>query len=263
MWLLVQNGVGRYDDLNHEISSLFRKDKAMMKAGEQVAVLIDSPGGQARCSYQIANMLRKHCGGFTAVVPQYAKSAATLLALGAKDIILGADAELGPLDAQFHDTGTEEVRSALDEVQSMERLFAVGLDAVDRTMQLIIQRTGKKVENVLGPTMHFVAEMMTPLVQKIDTVQFTLKSRILKVAEEYATRLLVPQYSPAKAKQLARHLVERYPEHGFVIDSREAASFGLSVKVADSAQSEIFERMIPFLNRTTVIGKIIEVPLKP
>jgi ClpP class serine protease len=33
-------------------------------------------------------LLKRHCGGFVAVVPRYAKSAATLLALGADEIIL-------------------------------------------------------------------------------------------------------------------------------------------------------------------------------
>jgi len=47
-------------------------------------------------------------------VPRYAKSAATLLALGADRILLGKFAEIGPLDAQFDDPEREYRLSALD-----------------------------------------------------------------------------------------------------------------------------------------------------
>jgi hypothetical protein len=100
--------------------------------------------------------------------------------------------------------------------------------------------------------------MMKPMIEKIDTVHYTQTSRVLKVAEEYATRLLVPQYPPEMAKIIARHLVEKYPEHAFVIDSAEAARFGLRTTVPSSEQTAIFDQMTPFLNDMTIIGKIEE-----
>jgi GTP cyclohydrolase FolE2 len=49
-------------------------------------------------------------------------------------------------------------------------------------------------------------------------------SRALKVGEEYAIRLLMsnPDYPPDQAREVARALVEDYPDHGFVIDAEEA-----------------------------------------
>lgn len=255
-WLLVQNGEGEWHEINAKISKKFFETKNALERGKPIALIIDSPGGFARCAYQIANLIRKHCGTFIAVVPQYAKSAATLIALGADSIILGSDAELGPLDAQFMDMGREEVRSALDEVQSLERLFASALEAVDQCMQLLVARTQKKVDSLLVPTLHFVSDMMRPMIEKIDVVHYTQTSRVLKVAEEYASRLLFPQYSQENAKRIARHLVEKYPEHGFVIDSIEASRFGLRTTVPTAEQSRIFEEMLPFLNKLTIIGKI-------
>src|SRR3954464_1318288 len=96
--------------------------------GSPVALVIHSPGGEARAAYQLATILRKHCGSFVAVVPRYAKSAATLLSLGASRILLGRCAELGPRDAQWEDPEREEHLSALDEVQALERLQAAALE---------------------------------------------------------------------------------------------------------------------------------------
>jgi hypothetical protein len=258
IWLIIHNGTGKWDHIGHRTAVGFMREKRSLKKGQQIAVLLDSPGGYARCAYQIANQLRKHCGGFTAVVPQFAKSAATLLALGADCILLGEDAELGPLDAQIIDPEREDALSALDEVQSVERLFASSLDAVDQTMQLLVNRTHKKVDTLLAPVLHFVSEMMRPLFEKIDTVHYTQYSRVLKVAEEYATRLLVPKYETDAAKTIARHLVERYPEHLFVIDSREASKIGLKTDTLSAEQMRIVEEMTPFLNSLTVSGRLIQ-----
>ena len=263
VWVIIQNGSdeNKWAQIGQCVANGFFNVKRSLPKGKPIALLLDSPGGYARNAYQIANLVRKHCGSFTAIVPQFAKSAGTLLALGGDKIILGDDAELGPLDAQFIDTGREEIRSALDEVQSLERLFASALEAVDQSMQLLVNRTQKKVDSILNPTLQFVTDMMRPMIDKIDTVHYTQTSRALKVAEEYASRLLVPQYAPLVAKRIARHLVEKYPEHGFVIDSREAATFGLRTTLPTQEQTGIFEKLMPFLNQITVIGKIEKVGL--
>ena len=92
-------------------------------------MVLESPGGFAPDAFNIARILCRHAGSFTVVIPSYAKSAATLLALGAERIVMGADAELGPLDAQLWDTEREERTSALDEIQALERLHTVALRA--------------------------------------------------------------------------------------------------------------------------------------
>jgi len=134
VWLVVQNehdhadpqhrycvlGEDLKDSTFHQLSSLPPK--------KHVAVLIDSPGGEARAAYQIARLLQRHCNGFVAVIPRQAKSAATLLALGANRVLMHEHAELGPLDAQIFDRDREEYGSALNEVQALERLHASAMD---------------------------------------------------------------------------------------------------------------------------------------
>lgn len=233
-------------------------DRAELPENKPVALLIDSPGGYAQCTYQLAMFLRHRCGGFTAIVPRYAKSAATLLTLGADTVLMGQDAELGPLDAQILDTEREESVSALDEVQSLERLHAFSLDAIDRTMLLLLPKTGKKVETLLPMILRFVTDMMRPLFEKIDTVHYTQMSRALKVAEEYAIRLLRPYYSLNDANALARHLVENYPEHGFFIGAEEARKIGIKVSSLTPEQQTIVDTLYPHLTKLTAIGRLKE-----
>lgn len=259
VWVIVQQGGLGFNSLNNEIIDDIFLSKNDLTAGEHVAVLIDSPGGQSKCAYQVASFLRQHCGGFTAVIPRYAKSAATLLTLGADNILLGKFAELGPLDVQIYDHEREEQGSALDEVQALERLHAFAIDAVDRSMFLLKGRSRKKVSTLMPMTLEFITGMMRPMLEKIDTVHYTQMSRALKVAEAYAVRLLQPQYSEPDAKTIARHLVENYPEHGFVIDAQEAATIGLRTVAPTAEHEEAFDAIIPHLDDAPVIGRIKEV----
>ena len=259
LWLLVQSGGDKFDSLEDNLVESLLAARAELPEGGPVGLLIDSPGGSAKCSYQIATILRARCGGFTAIVPRYAKSAATLLTLGADAILLGQHAELGPLDAQYLDPEREEWVSALDEVQALERLHAFALESVDRTMFLMAPRTRKKIETLLPMILKFVSDMTRPLFEKIEAVHYTQMSRTLKVAEEYAIRLLQTKYPLKKAQDIARRLVSHYPEHGFIIDTAEAGAFELELASVSDKLQVIFDSMRPFLARLTVIGHLKEV----
>jgi hypothetical protein len=261
VWLLVQSGreFEGLGDLNRMIyATLFSSRHELPETG-QVALVIDSPGGYAKAAFQIASLFRQHGEGFVAVVPRYAKSAATLVTLGAESLLLGEYGELGPLDAQFIDAEREDVRSALDEVHSLERLNAFAMAAVDELMTLLLNRTGKKVDTVLPHALRFVADMSRPLFEKIDTVHYTQVSRVLKEAEEYAVRLLIPKYSLRDAQRIARHLVEHYPVHDFVIDRDEAEEFGLEIADLEPQTAELLNEISDNLVGVTALGRFQEV----
>ncbi len=107
---------------------------------------------------------------------------------------------------------------------------------------------------------------MRPLLEKIDSVDFSEKARALKMGEEYAMRLMKTIYPRDHAEGMARQLVEGYPDHGFVIDAQEAKqlvntgvnSFGLNVELATTEIERIFHRMIPFLDSLNIVGRLEE-----
>lgn len=264
VYLLVQNyvapeGEHHFEEIDYELYHGFAVQISKLP-DRPIALVIDSPGGSANHAYKIANLFRQRCGGFQAIIPDYAKSAATLLALGANEIILGSQGELGPLDAQIEDPESEANFSALDEVQSLERLHAFALEAFDRTMLLLIRKTRKKVVTLLPMTLHFVSDMMRPLFEKIDVVHYTQMSRSLKLAEEYAVRLLEGRYPVGKARDIARELVEKYPEHGFVLDGKEMARIDAGLtRPASATVQTIMDRMYPWMQNIIAIGQIEEV----
>ena len=162
----------------------------------KMAILVDSPGGSAETAYRIARLLQRQCGDFTAIVPRFAKSAATLMVLGAEDIIMGDDAELGPLDAQYLDFDVEEdFVSALDTVQALERLEANASQFATNMLEFLHETTRKSYNTLLRPALHFTADITRPLFQSVDAVRYTRQARVLKEAQDYAERLLRARFS--------------------------------------------------------------------
>jgi len=264
VWLFVQDG-GAHELCNH-VEEVFFGARDQLPQGQPIALLIESPGGNAAAAYGVARLLQRRCGRFTAVVANWAKSAATLLALGASRIVLAEHGQLGPLDMQIYDPGREEQNSALNETQALERLHAVGLEALVNTIFTLkgalvdpgFPGVTKKFETLLPHAIKFVAESMRPLYEKVDVVQYTARLRDLKIAEEYAVRLLEPNYSWKKAKNLARELVERYPDHGFVIDFGEAKNLGIRVVEPTPEQAIQLDKILQQLPGMNAFGRVVE-----
>ncbi|MGH3023990.1 MAG: SDH family Clp fold serine proteinase [Gaiellaceae bacterium] len=68
-----------------------------------IDLLLHTPGGLVLASEQIARALRAHAGKVTVLVPHYAMSGGTLLALAADEILMDEAAVLGPVDPQLGD----------------------------------------------------------------------------------------------------------------------------------------------------------------
>lgn len=254
--------------------SHFRTKKSEI-SGRDIALVLDSFGGMSLVAYRIASLFQRHAKSFTVVVPRIAKSAATLLALGASEIILGDDAELGPLDVQVQDFDVQEDRvSALDMVQAIEQLEESAIDVAMRMLKSLKDKTKKRANLLLEPSLQFAAEVTKPLFEKIDSVSYSRHYRMLKEAEDYAVRLLVRGgVSREDAEAISRDLVKLYSTHEFVIDldeckrigiirddeGREVRRVGLRAKGAENASvSDALEVLYNGLGSVCALGRLIE-----
>lgn len=61
-------------------------------------LMINSPGGDAETALRVIRLYREFSDSYKAIVPDMAKSAATQICLGANEIFMGRNSELGPID---------------------------------------------------------------------------------------------------------------------------------------------------------------------
>jgi ClpP class serine protease len=90
---------GRYIDIDDSEQLL----RAIRLTPDEMPVdlLLHTPGGLVLASDQIAYALKRHGGRITVIVPHYAMSGGTLVALAADEILMDPDAVLGPVDPQL------------------------------------------------------------------------------------------------------------------------------------------------------------------
>src|SRR5467141_4042060 len=91
----------RYIDVNDSEDVL----RAIQMTDEDVPldIVLHTPGGLVLAALQIARAIRGHKAKVTVFVPHYAMSGGTLIALAADEIVMDANAVLGPVDPQIGD----------------------------------------------------------------------------------------------------------------------------------------------------------------
>src|SRR4029077_972851 len=70
-------------------------------SGPKLDIMIHSPGGSAEATETIVEEIRRKFERVRFIIPSYAKSAATMMAMSGNEILMDEDAELGPIDPQM------------------------------------------------------------------------------------------------------------------------------------------------------------------
>ena len=96
-------GVPFYRFIDIEDSEAVLRAIRLTDDATPIDLVLHTPGGLVLASEQIAYALRRHPAKVTVIVPHYAMSGGTLLALAADEILMDAAAVLGPVDPQLGD----------------------------------------------------------------------------------------------------------------------------------------------------------------
>src|ERR1700730_7833100 len=69
--------------------------------GDEAYFFIQPPGGNVDATEKLIGILRQRLKSWRVIVPSWAKSAGTVIALSSNEILLGINSELGPIDPQW------------------------------------------------------------------------------------------------------------------------------------------------------------------
>jgi ClpP class serine protease len=121
---------------------------------DRLDLLLHSGGGSGEVAEKLVEMCRSRCRReFRVIVPNYAKSAATMVALGGESIVMAADrSELGPIDPQYEIT----VGNERQQVSGQSFLQAYEL------AQQKVREASEKQQPVVGYLQSLAASTMEP-----------------------------------------------------------------------------------------------------
>lgn len=227
-----------------------------LSGAEQINLLLHSPGGDATIVEKIVDMCRSHLSGahrqFRVIVPNIAKSAATVLALGADKILMGYCSELGPIDPQvpIAVSGVTQWISALAFVESRDKLMDEIAAAVKKG-----KPTAGLLQQLAGLNIPFTEEME-------NWIEFAWKTAAT-LLDKY---MLVSKFPKAhirrkKANEIAGKLLSKqlFPVHGQFIDGSTAQKLDLEVEVLDK-NDKLWELIWAYYIRAEVQ---MNIPLQP
>jgi hypothetical protein len=234
--------------------------------GIDLNVLIDSPGGSLDSAYSAALYLCAYAQGYKVYVPRRAKSASTLLALGARQVHLSAFGELGPLDTQVRDPRNPVKKvSALDCYQSVDYVRDFGIRSTKEILDALIEHTRSRLNagELLERSVVFALGAVTSMLQSISALDFGGWGRSLRIGERYAINLLeagalTQNADHDRIRQIAGQLVFGYTHHLFPIDYHEAKRISLPVEKMDAQTYEKAIKVVEECQGKDVIGFLSE-----
>jgi len=148
-----------------------------------IDLILHTPGGIALAATQIAFALKSHPGKKTVMVPHYAMSGGTLIALAADEIMMDPHAVLGPVDPQLGDQQ--------------------GVYAASSILKVVEQ---KKIDEIDDKTLILAEESRKAIEQMKKTVR----------------QLVGDKYPEAKTEEIVEELVSGKYTHDFPITAKEA-----------------------------------------
>ena len=122
-----------------------------------IDLIIHTPGGVALAATQIAFTLDAHPGKKTVMVPHYAMSGGTLVALAADEVMMDPQAVLGPVDPQIGDQQGVYAASSIIKVVGTKKTDELD----DRTLYLA-EESRKAISQMKDIVRKLVSDIHTP-----------------------------------------------------------------------------------------------------
>jgi len=190
-----------------------------VKRESPVDLMLHTPGGDIDAAEKLINMVRNVVGPakLRVVVPDYAKSAGTLMALGADAIVMSDSSELGPIDPQITLTDGQGNRTSYP-VQSY-------LDSYKEHSEALRQNPSDEVARIM--------------LDKFEPARIKLFEAACERARAFADAQLArgmfryPNVGPYT--EIAKQLLStaRWRSHGQMIGFAEAQDLKLKIEYVD------------------------------
>lgn len=199
----------------------FHEHFARIGSVERIDLFLFSLGGDTIVPWRLVNLVREYTGKFAVLVPYKAHSAATLVALGADEIVMGPMGELSPIDPSvstpFNPPHPDNPREAKVEI---------GVEDVSGFVNLARESVGITDQDNL-------VRMLEKLTAHIHPLAIGAVYRTHALIRLLAGKLLALHMSqPAEAQRIPKivdDLAEKLYYHNYLISRTEAEELGLKV----------------------------------
>lgn len=235
-------------------------DQLANLSGKALDLILETPGGFAEIAEQIVRLIRSKYDDFAVIVPGTAKSAGTILAMGADDILMEPFASaLGPIDAQLRGFSVEALLTAVDKIKKE----VVKTGQLNKAYVPILQSVSpgdlQNAQNLLDFAKNLVTEWLSRYKFRTWTTHRTPGKRT-------SGKPVTPGEKKRRARQIASQLADHsaWKTHNRSITLEDLRGMRLDITdySADPDLTDPIRRYFTLLQMTfeTNIYKVFETP---
>ncbi len=216
--------------------------KQLQKIGrtQNIDLFLYSSGGDTMVPWRLVSMIREYCDKFSVIIPYKAHSAATMISLGADEIVMSDLSELSPIDPS-----TANIFNPSDPANPQSKI-PISVEDVMAYFDLAKNKFGIKNDEELAKIFNKFVES-NPQIHPLALGNVNRTHNLIRIL---AKRLLKSHKSPMKEDEIDKivdYFTEKLYSHQYFIGRKEAKEdLGLkNVINADNALSksmtELFE----------------------
>ncbi len=190
-------------------------------------LFIKSDGGSGIAALRIISTLRNYCKNLIALIPSNCASAATMMALGANEIVMGPLAYLTPVDTSL--------KHELSPTNKGNELVSVSMDELSRVVKLWKEQDKDRPNdtNPYNSLYEYIHPLVFGAVDRASSLSLKICSELLRYHID----------DDKKIVEISERLNADYPAHEYPILFREAHEIGLHVKKMDDDLNEMLQEL--------------------
>lgn len=192
---------------------------------KEIDFMIVSNGGDPITSLRIINILRERFDHITVVVPYVAYSAATILALGADDILMHRFSNLGPVDPQL----------------TILKPNIVGQNSDLHFSSEDIRNYIEFLKEDVGITdQEYLASAIANLSTEVGAIPIGSAKRSQQLSLSLSKKMLETHLpSENTATSIAQKLNSSFYHHGYAVSRKEAKDIGLTITIPTAEEESL------------------------
>ena len=199
--------------------------ECISKEEKRIDLLLISNGGDPITALRMMELLRERFSQVSVLLPYVAYSAATILSLGADEIVMHQYSNLGPVDPQM----TVSHHDANGKTEKIE----FGAEDIINFIEFIRKDVG------LSDQQHLMTAVQ-PLINKVGAIPIGNTKRSQRLSLALSEKMLGSHIDdPGKVSTIAKALNSSYYHHGYAVGRREAKEIGLPVTHPDSELEDL------------------------
>jgi hypothetical protein len=218
----------------------------LRKIGKQdkIDLWIHSQGGATEMPWRLIQMVRCYCKNFGVLVTEVAQSAATHVALGADEIVMGPFSLLSPVDpARQHPLLPKGID--LNNPAAEDKPFPVSVQDLKHAVAFVKRESGEA-----GLTGDAYAHVISVLFEKVHPLAIGAIEQSYELSKLITRRMLsthMDEKSEAdEIERLTDALSDSFKSHGFPIGLLEAERLGLKVVKADEKLYDVMWNLVRY-----------------